>query len=406
MRVLDLTLKDLLQLVRDWKSAFFLVVMPVVFTLMFGFFFGGMGGGDGDPRLPVGLVDRDGGAVLSESLMTLLENSELVRPELQELELEELEQRVRDQELAAGLVIPAGYSEQGLSGGLPSLTLIVDASSVTGSTLSGEFQAAVNRLAGAVRTAELTAAEAGLEAGGERLALMEETVQEVVRAWQDPPLKVAVRGSSVAAEAAEEDLVYGDNSYSQSSAGMMVQFAMAGLVGAAEIIVFERKSRALQRLLTTAISRFEILLGHYLAMVVMLLVQFVLLVAFGQLLLGVPYLQEPVALLLVLLPFALWAAGMGLLIGVLSKDENQVVIFSLIPMFVLSGLGGAWMPIEFTPKAFQAVARLTPAYWAMQGLKDIIVRGQGVEAVLSASGILLAYAVAFFGLATWAFRRK
>ncbi len=40
MRVLAIALKDLLQVVRDRKSAIFLVLMPIVFTLFFGFAFG------------------------------------------------------------------------------------------------------------------------------------------------------------------------------------------------------------------------------------------------------------------------------------------------------------------------------------------------------------------------------
>ena len=42
MRVLDLTIKDIKQVTRDWKSALFLVVMPILFTLFFGFILGGV----------------------------------------------------------------------------------------------------------------------------------------------------------------------------------------------------------------------------------------------------------------------------------------------------------------------------------------------------------------------------
>jgi hypothetical protein len=59
MRVIDLTLKDLRQIVRDWRAAVFLLGMPIIFTLMFGFAFGGRGGtGQSDPRLPVSLLDQ------------------------------------------------------------------------------------------------------------------------------------------------------------------------------------------------------------------------------------------------------------------------------------------------------------------------------------------------------------
>ena len=33
MRVIDITLKDLTQIVRDWRAATFLLAMPIAFTL-------------------------------------------------------------------------------------------------------------------------------------------------------------------------------------------------------------------------------------------------------------------------------------------------------------------------------------------------------------------------------------
>ena len=37
MCVIDLALKDLMQTVRDWEAAAFLLVMPIVFTRLMGF---------------------------------------------------------------------------------------------------------------------------------------------------------------------------------------------------------------------------------------------------------------------------------------------------------------------------------------------------------------------------------
>jgi hypothetical protein len=36
VRATSLALKDLLQIARDWKSALFLIVMPILFTFFFG----------------------------------------------------------------------------------------------------------------------------------------------------------------------------------------------------------------------------------------------------------------------------------------------------------------------------------------------------------------------------------
>ena len=103
---------------------------------------------------------------------------------------------------------------------------------------------------------------------------------------------------------------------------MMIQFAIAGLLTSATVIVNERKNRSLQRLLTTATSRFQILCGHYLAIFTMIFVQFLILILFGQIL-KVDYLRLPLATLLIAVATAVCIAALGLLIGVLAKSRNR-----------------------------------------------------------------------------------
>jgi ABC-2 type transport system permease protein len=405
MRIIDLAIKDLTELVRDWKAALFLVIMPVAFTLLFGFAFGGFGGEEQEPRLPVGFIDQGGGR-LGASLLSLLDASGAVRPvilEGQDTDPASAEEQVRDEDLAAVVIVPAGYNDKLLAGEPVQLVVIVDEGKTAGLTAQGEIQAAALRLAGAAETARLSARayEAQTPFGDEaaRQQFLAEAIDRAIQAWQEPPLTVAVTESSVE----EEGETIMQSGFSHTSPSMMVQFGIAGLMGAATVLILERKSRALRRLLTTAISRTEIILGHYLAMFVMIMVQFVILVAFGELL-GVPYHREPLAILLVISATAAWTAALGLLIGVVAKTEDQVIVFSLIPMLVLAGMGGVWVPLEFTGKAFQAIGHLLPTAWAMDGLENIVVRGLGFESVLLPVAIMLAYAMALFAVAAWRFR--
>jgi ABC-type multidrug transport system permease subunit len=186
-----------------------------------------------------------------------------------------------------------------------------------------------------------------------------------------------------------------------TSPGMMLQFAIAGLLTSAQVIVTERKSRTLQRLLTTAARRFDILLGHYLAIFSLIFAQFTILIAFGQFILRVNYMRVPAATLLVAFCAALCISAMGLLIGVLARSEEQAVTFSLIPMFVLSGLGGAWVPLEVTGETFARIGHVSPVAWAMDGFKNISIRGLGFDSVLLPAAALTGYAVVFFALAMW-----
>jgi ABC-2 type transport system permease protein len=403
MRALDLALKDLLQLVRDRMTGVFLLVMPLAFTVMFGFAFGGS---DDDPRLPVGVATQQEG-VVSEGLVSLLTGSDVVRPEvLEDADLSALEQRVREQELADVVVVPAGYGQPMPPGEELPLTVMVDQGSNAGLAAQQEIEAAAFRLAGSVRIARLgLAAYTALVPSADvddQQAYYRGALQRAAAAWQEPPVTVTVKKGQASAEEGEETVI--ESGYAHTSPSMIVQFAMAGLIGAGTVLLHERKSGALRRLLTTATSRAEILLGHYLAMFLMILGQMVILIAFGQLVLGVDYMRAPLAILLVMLTTALWTSGLGLLIGALAKTEEQVTLFALIPMFVLAGLGGAWVPLEFTGETFQRIGHLMPTAWAIDGFQNIVIRGLGIESVLLPAALMAAYAVVLFALAVWRFR--
>jgi ABC-2 type transport system permease protein len=406
MRVIDLALKDLLQIVRDWKSALFLVIMPIIFTFFFGLLYGGIGRED-DPRLPVGLINHDRAGVLSTSLQSMLEASDVIRPVLLEGgEADKVIESVRDEDLAAAVIVPTGFSERSLrSGEETRLTLIVDQSTQAGQTAMNAVQAAVTRLLGMIETAQISAetyeGQRAFEDERDRQAYVDEALALASEAWRQPPLTVAVEQSG-ATSGDEEEAVW--NPYAHASAGMIVQFVVFGLNTSAMVLVLERKSRTLQRMLTTATTRTEVIAGHVLAMFAVIFLQQVLLVAFGQLAFSVDYMRQPQASFLMVVTLALWAASLGLLIGAMAKGEDQVIMFAMLAMFVFSALGGAWFPLDITGRAFAAIGHLMPTAWAMDGFENIIVRGLGLNSVLLPAGILLAYAVAFFGLAVWRFR--
>jgi len=408
MRTLDVAWKDLSQLLRDWRSAAFLVGAPILFTLLMGVMMGGLGGSadEEDPRLAVGVLDRDGGAAAG-GLILLLENAEAVRPVVvAEEDAEGLEKQVGDGKLAAAIIIPAGYSEGLFDGKDARLEFIVDESSDAGSNSGQAVRAVLFRLRNAFETArwsaDIVAEQKGFASPSERQAFLEQTVQTAAAEWEAAPATLQLRSAA----APEDEGQAFPSGFAQSSPGNMVTFALAGLIGAAEIIVWERKSGTLQRLLTTSISRMEILTGHFLAMFLLVFVQVILLGTFGQLLFGLIYWDAPAAFLIMAAAVTVWIAAMGLLIGVIARNAEQIAMFSIVPMLALAGLGGAWMPLEVTGETFQAVGHLTPTYWAMNGMQNLILRGQGLAGVLLPAAVLFGFGLVFFGIAVWKFQRE
>jgi len=392
IRILDIAQKDLLQILRDRKTFIFLLIMPIAFTLFFAIAFGGTGQSSSDARLPVGFLDQDNSS-LSGELGKVLTGSSVIRLDLNtERTAADLDKLVADEKLAAALIVPDGYGRSILDGAPLKLTVIADPSKPATSTVQNEILSAGQRLMSAARIAQITA-----QTTGDPTAF-DTALAAALTAWQNPPIRID-RTASAAVKVQNSTAM----SAAHSSPGMMLQFAIAGLITAASIIVTERKSRSLQRLLTTATSRVHILVGHYLAMFALIFGQFVVLMLFGKIFLGVDYLRIPAATFLVAAAAAACISAIGLLIGVFAKSEEQTIVLVMIPMFLLSGLGGAWMPLEYTGAAFQAIGHASPIAWAMDGFKNIVARGLGFSSVLIPAAVLTGYTLLFFALAVWRF---
>lgn len=394
MRILYLALKDLSQILRDKMSILFLVLMPVVFTVIMSMAYGSS---STEEVLKLGWANADPNGALSAHLRTLLEADggvELV--ELDPAQFDSASERVRRGEWAGAVRVPADFSQLALAGSQPSLEVLADSAST-----SGQAAAQITRTA-FVRV--MSAAQAALQTGGDgdsREALLQR-LQRAVDGWSDPTLSVAVEKAAPQAESHS----LADDPYAQSSPGMIVQFTLFGLVSSAMIVVLERRGGTLQRLMTTSMPRSAVLAGHFLAMFVTILAQEILLVLFGQLALGLDYFSQPLAVGLILVSLALWVASLGLLIGAAVKGQEQVILWAMVAMFVFSALGGAWFPLEGAGPAFAALGRVLPSAWAMTGFQNILLRGLGAQSALLPAAVLGGYALLCFGLAAWRFLRS
>jgi ABC-2 type transport system permease protein len=401
MRALYIALKDLSQVFRDWKSDLYLLLMPLAFT----FFFGLMAYGTGsDPRGKVGWVDNDAGGEIGVALQGLLAASqEVLLEEQAAADIAAVESRVRDGTLAAAVIVPSGFSAAVSNGSPKQLSVIADSASSAGRAAVEAIRAEAARVLLSAEAARfsLEAAQAILPAAAlpkdepARAAWLRDGIRRAMDAWSRPRVDVKVQTAGALRSA---------TGFTQASPGMMVQFAIFGLVASAMVLVTERRTRVMQRLLTTPVSVIALIGGHLLAMFLVVFLQEAVLVACGQFLFGVRYLSAPLGTFLMMASLAAWVASLGLLISALARKEQQVVVFSLAAMFVFSALGGAWFPLDATSGGFAAVGRIFPAAWAMTGFQNIVLRGLGADSTLLPAGILIAWTAAFFAIAVLRFR--
>lgn len=402
MRISALIGKDLKQILGDWKAAVFLVIMPALFTAFFGLVFGS--GTEGDDRIPLRLEPPAQAERAAALLARTFEDSKLFILTVPEVTASGVrDAAARD---AAVLELPENFSAAVRRGEMPSVTVMPAPDSRFSHISETLLESHLQKFASAVRIASATADEITAKGSLPRdrrdelffrsleTALVQLKEQSIP--LETVPLKVADTGGIETVEI---------GGFEQSSPGMIVQFAVFGLITSAMVLLFERRSGALQRLLTTPLTRSKIILGHTLAMFLIVLGQEFILVLLGRLIFGVDYFSRFLGIFVMMICLAAWTSCLGLFIGTVARREEQVVTISLVFMFAFSALGGAWFPLSITGEAFSTIGHLLPSAWAMDGFQNILLRGLGFESILLPAAVNLAYAVLFLSLAVWRFRR-
>ena len=189
-----------------------------------------------------------------------------------------------------------------------------------------------------------------------------------------------------------------------SSAGQLITWVFIPLIAISAMFAYERQTGTLRRLLVTPTRKSTYLLGTIFGQVLTALVQMLLLIAFGILVMKLNWGSQPIALALMLVAAALAAAALGTTLGTFVKTEGQASGLSIMTGMVMALLGGCWYPLEMFPQAIQNIVRVLPTTWAMRGLLDIVLRGQGLIAILPNAAVLLGFAAIFFGVGIWRFR--
>ena len=194
------------------------------------------------------------------------------------------------------------------------------------------------------------------------------------------------------------------NVASQVLVGMMLFFMLFGASIPARSILDEHREGTLSRLFTTPTSRSVIMGGKYVAVFSVVLVQALVLVLAGWILLGADW-GKPGPLILLILASSLVAASLGLVTVSFAKTPAQAGAVSSA-IFVFLGLISGSFTGGVAAEGWYAVARrISPLGWLMDGWKDVLYGGSWGGVVLPVI-VALGFALLFFGIATFFFRRR
>lgn len=154
-----------------------------------------------------------------------------------------------------------------------------------------------------------------------------------------------------------------------------------------------------ERLRASRARSSEILIGKVLPPFIFSGLQLGLLFSLGSVLFELNVRGSLLALTLVSASLCACLLGLGLALATLARTVMQLSVFTNVGALLLAGLGGAIVPVSALPGWAQAVAPVTPGYWAMHGYNAVFLEGGGVGDVALSVSALLGFAAALGGVA-------
>ena len=396
-KIVYIALHSLRIVFRDKGALIWLILMPIIWTILMGAISTPRSGNE---KIPVGFLNKDRG-IYGETFKNMLEEEKGIEI-VEESDEAKMKNLVKKSDLFAGLLIPEDFSED-LMSGEPITIKILKSEKNFSYFLKALITKTANRISIDALSANFT-----LEKLKERKNILNEQKESLWReifqkadASFKPVPPISVEYNILSVEKKDESIPTGMNA---SSPGFAVMFVMMGVLFAAAAMVEERHRKTLARLLTTPTKKFSIISGKMSGFFLIGFVQFLLLILFGQFVLKVNWGNSPIGVLLLTISYVLAVTGIGMLLSVFVRTSAQASALAVLISIVTSMLGGAWWPIEIVPKFMQNIALFTPQYWAINGFNKIITRGFGTVAILPNFYVLTAISVITLFLAVLSFR--
>jgi len=371
-RLLAVTRKECIHIIRDWRSLFLTLATPLIMLLLFAYAL---------------TLDVDNVPLVIWDQSKTVESRELINRFLGSRyfslydyvdDYNTIEYAIDKNYATAAMVIPSDFARELESGKEAAVQLIVDGSDSNTATISLGYADAVTR--DYKKELLLSAMQAhGLSAPIEPIDLD-------TRIWFNPDISSR-------------------NTIIPGLVGvimMVIASLMTSLTVARE---WERGS--MEQLIATPIKVPELIFGKMLPYFVLGLIDASIIVFIGEYVFHVPFRGSVLALYAFLTIFLIGALSLGMLISIATKSQllasQLAMVVTFLPSFLLSGF---LSPIQNMPDAIQAITYFVPARYLITFLRAIYLKGVGFEVLWIESLFLIIFAFTTVFAANLLFKKK
>lgn len=418
MKILDIALKDLVRSFRSLFAVGMMFVAPLLITGLIYAAFGGSVSGKTDlPATRVVVVNLDvppaGQPALGQMASDMFKDPSVARWLQASDAAGETEARSQvDGQLAGvAVIIPVNFSRALLSGeGRPEVKLIQDPTLTIGplvvKNMLGSLIDGISGARIALETEAKRRAALGLPSDGAAQAAFihgyQQWFTDFQRSLYHSPQAALVTRAATTSGVQASDL---KRMLSLALIGQVIYFGFFTGAYAMMSILREDEEGTLARLFTTPTSRIQVLAGKFLAVVLIVAVQALVILVIGALVFGVNW-GNPVSVALAVLGQVAAATGLGVLLISLVKTSRQAGPVLGGGLTALGMLGGLFtVSVPSMPRIFETIGSFTPQGWVLKGWQACLAGGGPLDLLRPAAILLVMGAILFFAGAIL-FRRR
>jgi ABC-2 type transport system permease protein len=364
-RILALTHKELLAILKDPRSRFSLLIPPILQCLIYGY----VATYDLND-VPYAVLDQDRSAA-SQELLAKLEGSGVFRRVANLNREEDIRTMINERHALLVLQIDQDFERRLLSGLEANVQVIADGrNSNTAATAMGYVSSIANTFNTDWRAAH------GQSGSPVRLT---------TRAWYNPNLETR---------------------WHMIPALIGTLTLLQTLLLTALSVAREREQGTFDQLLVTPLRPVEIMAGKALPSMIVGLVQATLILLVAQLWFRIPFAGSFLTLYTGLSVFVLASTGIGLLVSSVAVTMQQAMLFSFLIMMPFALLSGLATPISSMPEILQYLTLINPLRYAIDIAHRVYLEGAGLGLLIPELWPLAVIAVIMLSAASWMFRHR
>jgi ABC-2 type transport system permease protein len=364
-RILALTRKELLAILKDPRSRFSLLLPPILQCLIYGY----VATYDLND-VPYAVLDQDRSAA-SQQLLARLDGSGVFHRVANLNQAADVAKMINERKALLVVQIDQDFERRLLSGLQANVQVIADGrNSNTAGTATGYINTIVDTFNTAWR----------MEHGES-----DPPVRLIARAWYNPNLET--RWHMIPA------LI--------GTLTMLQTMLLTGLS-----VAREREQGTFDQLLVTPFRPAEIMAGKALPAVLVGIVQATMILLVAQLWFRIPFAGSFFTLYAGLSVFLLAAVGIGLLLSSVAATMQQAMLFSFMLLMPFALLSGLTTPISSMPVLLQDFTLINPLRYAIEMAHRVYLEGVGLRLLFPQLWPLAIIAAVTLSAASWMFRHR